>query len=146
MKKPTYASACRNLPVASQMPSGIRQSRRPQDRPGEPDARLGGRVVAERLGRDDGAEEGDEHRRRGLDPLAAELDHVPHLVDEQQQHEPTAKVQPQISAYAAIETSIVPDVANSLIFGSRKSSTLSFARKRDDRDGDRAEELLRPLA
>ena len=35
----------------------------------------------------DGAQERDEHRRRGLDPLAAELDHVAHLVHEQQQHE-----------------------------------------------------------
>jgi hypothetical protein len=40
---------------------------------------------------------------------------------------PTANFQPQIRAYAAIETSIVADVVKILIFGSRNSSALSFA-------------------
>ena len=63
------------------------RAERPEDRAREADARLGGRVVAERLRHDDGAEERDEHRRARRDALAAQLDDVAHLVDEQEQDE-----------------------------------------------------------
>ena len=54
--------------------------------------RLGGRVVAQRLGHHGGAEKRDEHRRGGLDALAAQLDDMAHLVHEQQQHEPECEL------------------------------------------------------
>ena len=87
-KKPMKASACQKwLPVASQIPSGTSVAIEPRIGPGQADACLRAGVVAHRLGRDHGAQEGDEHRRRGLDPLAPELEDVPELVQEQEQHE-----------------------------------------------------------
>ena len=64
-KKPVNASACQNsLPVASQIAAGQRgRAERAEDRAGEADARLGERVVAERLA-DDRAEERDEEHAR----------------------------------------------------------------------------------
>ncbi len=58
-----------------------------EDRSCQPDPRLGQGVLAKGLGADEGAQEGDEGGRGGLDPLAAQLDHVSHLVDEEQHHE-----------------------------------------------------------
>ena len=63
-----------------------------EDRAGEADARLGGGVVTERLGADHRTQEGDEHRRAGLDSLAPQRDHVAHLVDEQQRYEAGAEL------------------------------------------------------
>ena len=60
---------------------------RAEDRPGEPDARLHGGVLRHLLHADVGAHQRDEDRPAGLHALAAKLDRVPHLVDEQQQHE-----------------------------------------------------------
>jgi hypothetical protein len=42
---------------------------------------------------------------------------------------PTANCQPQSTAYAAIETNIVPVLASSLIFGSNSRIALSLAKK-----------------
>ena len=55
-------------------------------------ARLGGGVLGHLLHRHERAHEGDEHRRGGLDALAPQLDHVAHLVHEQQQHEAHAEL------------------------------------------------------
>ena len=88
-KKPVKASARqRSLPVACQMRMQAAAPMLPEHRAGEPDPGLGQRVVAQRARADHRAEEGDEHRRAGLDPLAPQLDHVAHLVDEQQHDEP----------------------------------------------------------
>ena len=59
----------------------------PKIGPASPTRASADRVVAERAGADDRADEGDEHRRAGLDALAAQLDHVAHLVHEDQHHE-----------------------------------------------------------
>ena len=56
-------------------------------RAGEREARLAPDVVRDLLQRDQGAEERDEHRRARLQPLAAGLEHVPELVDEEEQDE-----------------------------------------------------------
>ena len=81
-RKPVKASARQmSLPVACQIRMQRGRSDAAEDRPGEADAGFGQRVVAERAGADHGAEEGDEHRRAGLDSLAAQRDHVAHLVD-----------------------------------------------------------------
>ena len=64
-KKPVNASAREEI-AAGRLPDHEtgRGADRSEDRAGEADARLGERVVAQRLGADHGAEEGDEHRRR----------------------------------------------------------------------------------
>ena len=66
-----------------------------EDRSGEPDPRLGERVVTERAGADHRAEERDEHRRARLDAFAPQLDHVADLVDEEQHDEADANVHPR---------------------------------------------------
>ena len=66
--------------------------KRPEHRAGQADARLGRGVLRHLLHRHQGAQERDEHRRAGRDPLPAQLDHVPHLVHEQKQHEPNGEL------------------------------------------------------
>ena len=60
---------------------------RAQDRAGEPDTGFGAGVVPERLRGDHRSHERDEHRRRGPDPLAAELEDVAELMEEEEQYE-----------------------------------------------------------
>ena len=87
-KNPVNASARqKSLPVASAIGMQAAAPIEPEDRAGEADARLGQRVAAQRLRPHRRAEERDEDRRAGLDALAAQLDHVAHLVDEQQHDE-----------------------------------------------------------
>ena len=76
--------------------------------------RLAPDVVRHLLHAHDRSEERDEERRRGRDALASQLDDVAQLVHEQEQHEADREAPPQIQAYAAIETSIVADVAKIL--------------------------------
>ena len=75
--------------VAGRLPDPEREQGpdRAQHRSGQADARLGGGVVRQLLHADHGAHEGDEQRRSGLDALAAQLQHVAHLMDEDQDHE-----------------------------------------------------------
>ena len=63
-------------------------SGRAQQRAGDADPRLAPGVLRHLLQRDQRAEERDEHRRRDGQPLVPCLDHVPHLVDEQEHDEP----------------------------------------------------------
>src|SRR5215211_99211 len=65
---------------------------RPEERSRERDLRLAPGVRGQLLHADDGAEERNEERRRRRDALAPELEHVPELVHEDQQHEREAEL------------------------------------------------------
>ena len=75
--------------VARRQPDPERHERgdRAEHRAGQAHAGLRRRVVAHRLRGHDRAQERDEHRRRGLNALAPQLDHVAQLVEEEQQDE-----------------------------------------------------------
>ena len=64
-----------------------------------------------------------------LDALAAERDHVAHLVDQDQDHEAGREREPQMKRRRRPRPAIVPAVANSLILGSSSRIVLNFARK-----------------
>ncbi len=64
MRKPDVGERDQHVAV-EQLPGDgdSRGGEAAEDRSGQPDARLGKRVVAERAGGDESAHEGDEHRR-----------------------------------------------------------------------------------
>src|SRR5262249_18685577 len=63
------------------------RAERAEDRAGDCEARLAPRVVRHLLHRDQRTHERDEHRHRDRQPLPPRLEHVPHLVDEEQSDE-----------------------------------------------------------
>ena len=94
-KNPTNASPMRSSePVASAGDPARRRADRAQDRPGERDARLLPGVVGELLHPDHRAEERDEQRRARGNSLPPQLEDVPELVDEDQQHEADREREP----------------------------------------------------
>ena len=76
------------LPRERVEPQGREPPERTEHRPGEPDARLGQGVLGHLLHRHERPEKRDEHRGRGRDALAPELQDVPHLVHPDQDHYP----------------------------------------------------------
>ncbi len=94
-KKPVNASARhRSFPVACQMKMHAAEPMLPRIGPASPTRASASGVVAERLRGDHRAEERDEHRRTRPDALATELDHVTHLVHQQQHHEADRELEP----------------------------------------------------
>ena len=87
-KKPVKASAIRNgESSASPRAPDDHRAEGAEDRAGERDARFLPGIRRHLLHPDDGAEEGDEERRRSRHALAAELEDVAELVHEDQKDE-----------------------------------------------------------
>ena len=120
-KNPVNASARqKSLPVACQIRISAAAPMLPRIGPARPDAGFGERVVAERSGADHRAQERDEHRRAGLDPLAPQRDHVAHLVDRSSSTtNPAANGQPEDRrCRRRPRPASSPTVVSSFIFGS----------------------------
>ena len=88
-KNPTYAMAVKkSRSVAAPIAQKAQAPSVPDDRACERDPRFAPHVVGELLQRDQRAEKRDEHRRAHRQALALGLEHVAHLVDEEEHDEP----------------------------------------------------------
>ena len=119
---------------------------RAEDRAGQPDARLGEGVVAERLGEDRSAEEWDEHGRARADALAAQLEHVAHLVHEQQQHEPGGELPAEEQAVGGDRDERRAGGREQLDLGQQQEQSLDRGKKLGDQGDDRREHAADALA
>ena len=135
----------RSLPVASATGISAAAPRLPSTGPASPTRASASRVVAERLRPDHGAHERDEHGGRGLDALAAQLEHVAHLVHEDQQPRSRPRTSiPRSASRPRPTRASTPTCVKILIFGSRNSSAFSFAAELRGQQADRAERREQP--
>jgi hypothetical protein len=106
--------------------------------------RLGHGVVAERPRRDNRSEERYEHRRARLDALAAQLDHVSHLVNEQQYDEARGEgnaPDPRVGGHRDRHRA---HSREQLELRHQQQERLELRQERDDRREHRAERALEP--